>query len=170
MQRMPGDDGGDDDGLRARLETLVHAATHEMPSMCRYATLGILILVIATVIWPRPLLVFVTTSVATSMVWHILSKKRPPASDAKETFYSAAPHSMVMVQNPVFAHDEDADRETPWEPDEDEVADGVREMSELTPPELLHAAQNNDVPSSPTARIPACRFPKDFSELGERLG
>ena len=151
-----------------------------VPSHCKMVTLAMVFAVFVASYF-APLWTLVVTALATSAICHGLEKIRhkrvlPKMATAPivERFYNHAPHKMVVRENPVFANDEDRvngrAKDTPWRADETEVAIGIQEMQQLTPPDLLAAAQSNAVPLTPVCTVQkTCPFPSAFSDLGERL-
>lgn len=176
------------DWLVSKADALIESANALMPtSACRVGT-AILVSVIALMGFfamflnraPPAFSAFIVSIAVVSIIWHVYLAKGGDVASTNEHFYHGAPHAMVVANNPVFAHEaddlnSDDARPAPWNASEAEVEGAIRQMQELTPPELLEAAQNNAV--DPTlietyevSQMPVCRFPRDFSELGERLG
>jgi hypothetical protein len=164
--------------VRAMLTSFIVTTTdsmrrfvRDMPGCCKLAMSALMLAgMVATLL--GPVWAFLASIMVTLAIWHGVIKSTrdrsiSPKAENVEQFYQTAPHNMIVTDNPVFAHDEGhltgRAEETPWDADEDEIADGVRELRQFTPPELLEAVQTNEVPSTPMA-------PGNFAELGERLG
>ena len=146
-----------------------------VPGHCKLAMLSIIVaLFVASLL--APIWTFLVSIIATLAMYHgyMLCKRRQIAPvTTVEKFYNNAPHDMVVMENPVFAHEEDLlkgrNDDMPWKAGADEIAVGVQEMQDLTPPNLLDAAQTNEVPHNAVGPEAACLFPTAFPDLGERF-
>lgn len=133
----------------------LEAFSRHVRHMPRCAKIGIAVASIATIVLAdNDLVSFMFIVVSLAMCIATLLGGRTGKSFATkpataEPFYHSAPHTMLADESVIGGMDADQPRhDVQWMVDDEDVVQGSEELMRLTPPELLLAAQTNEVPAT----------------------